>query len=254
MTANEYNNNDYEKRTNSRSSKGHCFKCGAESGRLAMINHAADERRDFGKDEECLILEITSDDAKGYWMIVEASMDAKLSDLDAFLRAAWMECCHHLSMFCSRDDKPFRGNKYNLFLKISSFKKDHVFTYLYDFDNSSTAEVKITKKSKREKRRGAIRLIARNDPMYPHCEICGADAAFVKRSDAGVTEYTAICKKCMRGRKDKKSYAPFANSPRMGMCEFKGEFDDFNYAKGKEMPESELMSEKRYKDWYAFEE
>ncbi|MCL1905117.1 MAG: hypothetical protein FWG19_03220, partial [Methanomassiliicoccaceae archaeon] len=144
--------------------------------------------------------------------------------------------------------------KYNLFSKISSFKKDHVFTYLYDFDNSYTAEVKITGKSKREKRRSAIRLIARNDPMYPHCEICGADAAFVKRRDAGVTEHTAICKKCMRGRKDKKSYSPFANSPRMGVCEYKGEFDDHGHSHGRDMPESELMSEKRYKDWYAFEE
>jgi len=34
-----------------------------------------------------------------YWLDIEATADAALSKLDAFLRRIWLECCGHLSMF-----------------------------------------------------------------------------------------------------------------------------------------------------------
>jgi hypothetical protein len=36
---------------------------------------------------------------KAYWLFLGMAHDAKLSDLNAWLRAIWLECCDHLSEF-----------------------------------------------------------------------------------------------------------------------------------------------------------
>ena len=243
----EYDNTDYEKRMMARASKGHCFKCGAMLGRVAMLNHVQKERSEFGNDEKCTILEISSF-SKSFWMVVEAGEDTNLKELDIFLREAWMECCGHLSMFVPKSNTPWREKEISKSKMISSFLEGPELAYLYDFGTTSYAQIKVISTSSREKCKGSIRILARNDPVHPRCEKCGTDATLVLWDSFDENEYSALCEDC--GKKyehpvDRGKYAPYANSPRMGLCGYTGEFDRFGYVPGGGMPESKKISGKK---------
>lgn len=252
----KYDNSDYEDRIKGISSRGHCFKCGAELGRRAMLNHVRKERAEFGNDEKCTILEISSY-SKSFWMVIEAAEDAKLADLDVFLRDVWMECCGHCSMFVPKSNNPWRETEFNIFKAISSFPEDSELMYIYDFGSTSAAEIKVIGTFSREKCKGSIRLLSRNCPVRPRCEKCGVDADLVLWDGIDESDYSALCKDCGRPFKSRGyrgKYAPFANSPRMGICGYRGEFDSFGYVPGKPMPESYKISEEEYRDRYHVED
>jgi len=248
MAASRKDNDDYLSRIKARSTIGHCFKCGAEFGRVAMCSHVLKEREKFGTAEECMILEITGMGSKGFWLVAEASADAKLADLDVFLRQVWMECCEHRSKFYPKGAKPWGRNDIPMLLNISD--SPSAFSYIYDFGTTSGADIRMIGLSTREKCEGAIRLLARNDPIHPRCEVCGGDADNVAWDGAGETEYFALCDSCFKKHGDEDSFAPFTNSPRMGLCGYCGELDFFDYAPGAHMPESEKVTMESHSQYY----
>ena len=216
-----------------------------------MRSHVLKERAAFGKDEECTILEITGS-VKGYWMMAEASADAKLADLDVFLRSAWMECCGHCSRFHPKGASPWGRNEYPVSLKISEFPEGFAFSYIYDFGSTSGAEIKVLGASARERCKGAVRLLARNDPIPPRCGVCGEDADHVGHEGVlDEIEHPALCSRCLESIRDEDNYVPFTNSPRMGICGYCGELDVFDYAPNKPLPESEKISLAKYKEYYS---
>lgn len=261
MVTKKFSNNDYGKKIGAKSSKGHCFKCGTEVGRTGMETHLIKERKKFGSDEKCTILEITGRTAKGQWMFIEALADSMLSDLDTFMRVAWMECCGHESRFVEGTDDPLNMSEMKKSSVISEFPDNFVMTYIYDLDAApSAAEIRVVCSSSREKCKGVIRVLARNDPIRPLCELCGADADFVLRKaaededgfiawsgaedddgfvvwgDADEETVAALCRKCSGKHGNEDNYAPFANSPRMGLCGYTGALDVYGYVPGAAMP------------------
>jgi hypothetical protein len=58
--------------------------------------------------QELLRLRVVDRYEKLYWLELEVNSLAKLSDLDAYLRAIWLECCGHLSTFKKVRDRRAR--------------------------------------------------------------------------------------------------------------------------------------------------
>jgi hypothetical protein len=91
-------------------SNGKCNFCKATFSKSTMTKHLASckqgkavPERSLGEQQfkktKTFHLVIEGRDLPEYWMHIEASADAKLADLDGFLRDTWLECCGHLSAF-----------------------------------------------------------------------------------------------------------------------------------------------------------
>jgi hypothetical protein len=188
-------------------------------------------------------------------MLVEASAEAKLLDIDVFLRDAWMECCGHISRFNTGSGSLWGGTKLSKTIPLRVLPKGLVATYIYDFGTSSAAEIKILGRSVREKCKGAVRVLARNDPLPLRCGRCGGSADHVIWDSAyDGAEYSALCIYCCGELGCVEDYAPISNSPRMGVCGYCGEFDAFMYAGVGSLPESPLMSIEEYREYYGHED
>jgi hypothetical protein len=172
---------------------------------------------------------------KPYWLHIEAKSIATLLDLDDFLRDIWLECCYHLSEFTingirysgsnSGDDWwGIESESMNIELRKILKVKDK-FEYEYDFGSTTYLEGQIF-----AERKGIledkIRILARNNPPKFECMDCN-------------TEATRICMECNRFYCDQcltkhecgdEMALPVVNSPRMGVCNYGGEYDsdDFN--------------------------
>ena len=92
---------------NTMQSKGICKYCGKEYTRGGMLRHlAACKTREAVLANEktktkCGYFRMVISDRfdNDYWLIIEINENAKLKDLDQFLRDIWLECCGHLSGF-----------------------------------------------------------------------------------------------------------------------------------------------------------
>lgn len=90
-------------------SKGKCAFCETVSAKGAMTRHLtvcsarkeaiakAEEKK--GRTETLFHLRIQDRYASDFWLDLEMRGAATLADLDDYLRAIWLECCGHLSMF-----------------------------------------------------------------------------------------------------------------------------------------------------------
>lgn len=137
--------------------KGLCKYCGKEYTKSGMLRHLqACKKRSAKLTEEkrkriCQYFQvvITGKYQKDYWLIVEASENTTLKELDWFIRDIWVECCEHLSAFTIHGEqyesnpdtdsfwgKPSRNMNYRL--------KDVVDVgdnFLYEYDFGSTTEL-----------------------------------------------------------------------------------------------------------------
>ena len=93
----------------SRLSRGLCGYCGREMTRAGMSRHLGlcEVREGVLEDtlgqngERVPLLHVQARDAwtGQYWLNLEVDCTAPLAQLDAYLRAVWLECCGHLSRF-----------------------------------------------------------------------------------------------------------------------------------------------------------
>src|SRR3972149_6872863 len=78
-------------------STGKCNLCGETFGKAAMTRHLAKCRSEHpakGKTRrEIFHLLVEAKYVPYYWMHVQIPGDAKLAQLDDFLRETWLECC-----------------------------------------------------------------------------------------------------------------------------------------------------------------
>ena len=93
-----------------------------------------------------------------YWLQLQVKADAKLSDLDNFLRNIWLECCNHLSEF-EINEQRFTSRGFNMSKKIKDVLREKTkFSYTYDFGSYTKLDlnvVNVFKKQSQEK----IRLV-----------------------------------------------------------------------------------------------
>lgn len=94
----------------SQTSKGKCEFCGGTFGKIAMKRHVmscpqrqtaleAEARQRKPQTPRLFHLLVEGQYAPMYWLHLDVRADAKLKDLDKFLRDIWLECCGHLSAF-----------------------------------------------------------------------------------------------------------------------------------------------------------
>jgi len=173
---------------------GTCQLCGLELPPRKMTKHLAecveDYRFDVGRDEERgdhgYHIAIHAKRAPMFWLHLLAASDAKLSQLDAFLRDVWMEGREKPSQFFigdrifsstpARAEAPTdleRDMSLNLY---EALENDIPFEYAYDREQTTELEARVVaRRTVLPDQQTPIRLLARNDlPSIP-CQ-CGGRA------------------------------------------------------------------------------
>ena len=218
-------------------SYGVCELCGQRFSKAGMSRHitkCAPEHEPAGRRKvEWIHLHIEGDGAPMYWMNVEMRSQAKLSELDQFLRDIWLECCGHMSAFRIGETDfvmPFFDNGWsmreqrsmNVTLEKALQGVDR-FTHEYDFGTTTYLKLRVVGRRQSSASGDHIRLLARNEPPDWRCGVCGQPA-------------TIICTECMWGDTNpflcdehaeehecgEEMQLPVVNSPRMGMCGYDG--------------------------------
>jgi len=162
--------------------------------------------------------------ASAFWLDLEVRGSAKLSDIDAYLRAIWLERCGHLSQFSIGG---WRGAEIASQRRVDAvFRPDVELTHIYDFGSSSETRIKaIGQREGVPLTSRPMVLMARNLMPETLCIECGQPA-------------TRLCMECMIENDSPGTLCePHAathphdnygepgelfNSPRVGMCGYEG--------------------------------
>lgn len=96
-----------------RKSLGVCLYCGQELGKNGVVHHLKNcaprqtaleqAARTDTPPEQLHHLRLQSSAQQDFWLDVEMRGSAPLQELDAFLRAIWLDCCDHPSKFTMGD-------------------------------------------------------------------------------------------------------------------------------------------------------
>lgn len=154
-----------------------------------------------------------------YWLHLKVLKNARLEDLDQFLRQIWLECCGHMSAFSFNHEEVPMGKK----LK-DVFQPGIELFYEYDF--GSTTELLIRVIAEYEgtiEKGGTIEVLARNEPPEIICDECGKHSAVQICTECLWDEGGWLCQKCAEQHScDEDMMLPVVNSPRTGVCGYAG--------------------------------
>jgi len=163
-----------------------------------------------------------------YWLHIEIPVNAKLKDLDQFLRDIWLECCGHLSAFTIDGIKyysdPEVGEKGMNFPLIKLLSTGTEFYYIYDFGSSTELRLKVISERRGKARKDKVRILARNISPEITCD-CGKDAKWVCAVCIveKLGEDCYFCDECAKEHEcGEDMLLPVVNSPRMGVCGYEG--------------------------------
>ena len=244
-------------------SEGKCFFCGKTFVKAGINRHLAihlKEKIETGKQGKSFFVKVETNKRWGsslYFLSLWIDGEAKMKDIDFFLRAIWLECCGHMSafrnpkmrsswggMFDTMDAYDYleKGNiaKYEKIMAettgeipMSRKVKDALYSGLeleYEYDFGSSTELTITVIDEYPiKADEKIVLLSRNEPLEIMCSICKKVPATQICSVCVCEEEEAMfCDKCAKNHakqcEDFADYAsmPVVNSPRMGVCGYEG--------------------------------
>jgi len=214
-------------------SMGICDLCGKTFGKAAMTRHLAKCSQPQtlaapGKQKTTPAFHLVVEGrwAKAYWMHVAVPAKAPLSKLDVFLRDIWLECCGHLSAFeidgvhfnaPAMGEEEERGMETPLSRVVNVGTK---FFYQYDFGSTTELVLKVVGFWNQGTPKGAVELLARNEPPQVICERCGTQPATQICTECGDTW---LCESCAAAHEcDEGMRLPVVNSPRVGVCGYTG--------------------------------
>lgn len=224
-------------------SKGNCFLCGAELGKVAMKNHILKKhtgQSNTGRVQKCLLLKIEGAYNKNYWLYLDVPLNRPLSAVDEFLRAIWLECCGHLSAFY-RADGP-RYDEISPTQKWSFFSPGDRLRHEYDFGDTTETLITVLDTVERPAQKEAVRLLARNVPPQFTCVECGAPADFICPLCYYEVEQPFYCNRCAAEHEHEDMLLPVTNSPRMGVCGYCGDEDIYEYSPPRSKREREHVT------------
>ena len=215
-------------------SRGQCTLCGYETTkgsmvkhmaacpqRQAQITHAEQTKR---KPETLYHLRVQDAYNSNFWLDVEVRGSATLKDIDAYLRAIWLECCGHLSQFSVGG---WQGTEIAKSRRVDAiFQRAVELTHIYDFGTSSETRIKaISQRTGVPLSARPMVLMARNLMPEATCIACGQPA-------------TQLCMECLieeqvsgtlceqhagtHPHEDYGELIALVNSPRLGMCGYTG--------------------------------
>jgi hypothetical protein len=159
-----------------------------------------------------------------FWLHVEMRGTATLADLDHYLRAIWLECCGHLSIFSVGG---WRGEKISMRRQVKQvFEPGLELTHIYDFGTSSETLVKaVAVREGKSLRSQPIVSMARNEPPEAECMECGQVASWLCIECLyDSNEWGTLCDEHAEehAHEEYGEPMPLLNSPRVGMCGYDG--------------------------------
>lgn len=219
-----------------KSSRGTCVYCGQIVTKQSITKHLATcaqrqaaltAANQKGETETLYQLRIQALGLNEFWLNLEMRGNATLKDLDAYLRAIWLECCGHLSRFSvggwSGDEIPLKRKA------AETFAHADELVHIYDFGTSSETLIKVlgTRQGAPTTKR-PIALLARNLMPEAVCMECQQPA-------------TWLCMECIIEENVEGTLCdehaethphdnygepmPLVNSPRVGLCGYTGPAD-----------------------------
>ncbi|KAG2381552.1 hypothetical protein C9374_005936 [Naegleria lovaniensis] len=246
---------------------GYCRECHEKvnGGLQAMKEHilTCEKLNDFKEGDVCedavlrfKIYPRYGDTWNKYWLFVEVPFTNYLKALDGILRDYWVECCEHSSSFEIDNYTYYSWDENEGFFRLQNilefdqktmslpmyrvFKPSDVgklFCYTYDRGSPTELEIELISIVKCHDERIAARVLARNNPPTFKCRRCNKDAEYVDGE-----EMNFYCDKHAKEEdKDLEWLLPVVNSPRMGVCGYCGDGD--NYAP----PSSTEKKKKKHK-------
>lgn len=197
---------------------GICGLCGVRKGKAAMTAHLKQclpSAANGSPRIPLMLLRVQAAYAPMYWMYVAAGCDAKLGQLDDLLRGVWLECCDHMSEFCTTARQEISMSRR---LREVFYRQGIGMKHVYDFGTSTELMVYCAGFAEGTSVKPVV--AARNEPPVWPCDICGetASSVCVECYEGG------FC--CIRHAKDhdcgEEMLLPVVNSPRMGVCGYTG--------------------------------
>jgi hypothetical protein len=193
-----------------------------------MKNHLLKEHSMAEEPEECLLVKVEGAYDKRYWLYLDMPKSAALSRLDGFLRKIWLECCGHMSEFHIN-----YSVEIPMSIKIGELDKVGIgsrFEYLYDYGSTTHLSIAVLGEIGRPKQKGAVRLLARNNPAVYACVECGKPAAYVcTMYECGDDAF--LCEPCGDAHGHVEMLLPVTDSPRMGICAYDGALDHYGFGR-----------------------
>lgn len=213
---------------------GSCTFCDGTVAKRSVTRHlsacpdyqAAIQRAERSSRKAEPIFQLRAEDAYGgqFWIALEMRSSASLKDLDAYLRAIWLECCGHMSQFSIGG---WRGEEIPRSRRAANvFRQGLELTHIYDFGTESETRIKVV-----GAREGTpitprpITLLARNVMPAAACIECGAPATFLCMEC--VTDHEVwglLCDMHVTAHPHHEYGEPLrlVNSPRLGLCGYTG--------------------------------
>ena len=177
-----------------------------------------------GANEKLYRLRVQAEGLPPFWMDLEMRGQAKLKDLDKYLRAIWPECCNHNSEFSFGG---WQGSKIPMSRRVEDiFDLGTELTHIYDFGTSSETLIKaVDVREGKPVTSHPITLLVRNVMPESECLECEQPAKWLCMEcliEEG--EWTVLCDKHAKSHPHKDYGKPVAlvNSPRLGMCGYVG--------------------------------
>lgn len=163
----------------------------------------------------------------------------KLVDLDQFLRGIWLECCGHLSGFtiagvrysCEPPDEVmgfgalFETDEKTMDLKLAGILPVGTqFSYEYDYGSTTDLALRVVDSFEAARRRGGVRILARNLPPKFRCAGCKQPATQLANGGNGLDPKDCYCANCAKelDEEEQEMLMPIVNSPRVGVCGYCG--------------------------------
>ncbi len=216
-----------------KSTSGTCVFCGRRLSRGGMSRHlkscAARQQaieqanRKRGKPQQIFHLLVSDRYLGDFWLHLEMNGTARLSTLDNYLRAIWLECCGHLSMFTygGWDDEIPKSRRAG-----QVFAPGVQIVHYYDFGTTSETVIKVVDvRQGQPLSRHPIFLMARNEMPEVVCQECEQPAAFLCMECIIEDEEPGwLCEQHAENHphEDYGEPIPVVNSPRLGMCGYDG--------------------------------
>ncbi|MHC1682272.1 MAG: hypothetical protein AB6733_04905 [Clostridiaceae bacterium] len=224
------------------STKGKCYFCKQELGKVAMKNHLL-KCNNLGEGKtNYFMIKVEGFYNKDYWLYVQIKDNATLGDLDSFLRDIWLECCGHLSSF-TIDGVIYDSEVDNNFSIFSSDSEDmnqvklkdvlrlgQNFKHEYDFGSTTTLKLTVLEKYSGVPTKDKVTLMARNTLDTYKCQDCGKVATYILEENEP-EDCKLLCKACIlkyEGEEEEIYIEAIVNSPRGGVCGYSGGNDKYN--------------------------
>ncbi len=206
--------------------KSTCNLCNKEYTQRGLTKHiksCINKKLHNTKGRKYIYIVVQSSFNHDYFFHLLLAPTTTLSDLDAFLRNHWLECCGHLSAFTFER----WGKEIPMSRKVNKILlPGKTLEYQYDFGSTTELEIKcIAEVAVSIKERKKIMILSRNtQPVIP-CDECGKYPATRICTACQWEGEGWLCEKCASGHDcgEDMYFLPVVNSPRTGVCAYDGE-------------------------------